>query len=389
MEAMACGTPWISTDAGALPETVGDARVLVPLGEAGHANSREVVEAMVAAALRVMRDPDHADILRTAGRARATELSWAPVAEQVAELARATIAKPRSVPAPAVARTKGLVAIATPVYGYLMHSMCTRSLMMTITRLRDDGYEAHWLTVSTSSIRQGRNLLAASFLAMPEATHIMWVDADVSFPGDAVSRLVAHDLPMVAGLYPFKRLPPEFAIHLARDDQGHTRRLPSGAVEATEVPGGFVLVKREVYLALMEAFPERAALCAPAPEPGRQIMAHAPWSFDFYSEHVDRGLLVSEDYAFCRLWRSIGGTVWVDLSIRLTHYGMHGFAGDPMELFAPETLASEAARAPQPAQLPWTSAWSGLACRSQHLVHRWRGAASVRESGCIRRQSIC
>ena len=33
MEAMACGAVWISTDAGALPQTVGDGGVLVPLGE--------------------------------------------------------------------------------------------------------------------------------------------------------------------------------------------------------------------------------------------------------------------------------------------------------------------------------------------------------------------
>ena len=34
MEAMACGLPWISTDRGALPETVGGAGLLVPLNGA-------------------------------------------------------------------------------------------------------------------------------------------------------------------------------------------------------------------------------------------------------------------------------------------------------------------------------------------------------------------
>ena len=40
-EAMSCGTPVISTTAGALPEVVGDAGVLIPPG-----NTRAIVEAV-------------------------------------------------------------------------------------------------------------------------------------------------------------------------------------------------------------------------------------------------------------------------------------------------------------------------------------------------------
>src|SRR5207344_2221804 len=71
MEAMACGLPWISTDAGALPETVGDAGVIVPLHGAAHAGDGDVPERLAAEALRVMRDPPHAEQLRAAGLHRA------------------------------------------------------------------------------------------------------------------------------------------------------------------------------------------------------------------------------------------------------------------------------------------------------------------------------
>ena len=43
---------------------------------------------------------------------------------------------------------------------------------------------------------------------------------------------------------------------------------------------------------------------------------------------------MSEDYGFCRLWRSIGGRVWVDPAIQLAHIGHHIYTGDPMELFS-------------------------------------------------------
>src|SRR5690242_19276814 len=63
-ECMACGLPWISTDAGALAETVGDAGVIVPLRGAAHAAAGDVPERLAAEALRVMHDPAHAERLR-------------------------------------------------------------------------------------------------------------------------------------------------------------------------------------------------------------------------------------------------------------------------------------------------------------------------------------
>ncbi|WP_082523256.1 glycosyltransferase family 4 protein [Geodermatophilus sp. Leaf369] len=64
IEAMACGTPLVATDAGALPEVVGDAAVQVPAGD---------VDALAAALARVLDDPALQRHLGTAGRARVLE----------------------------------------------------------------------------------------------------------------------------------------------------------------------------------------------------------------------------------------------------------------------------------------------------------------------------
>ena len=87
MEAMACGLPWISTDAGALPETVGDAGVLVLLNGAAHAADGDVPARLAAAALAVMGDAAFADRLRAAGLKRAATLGWAGVADQLSAAA--------------------------------------------------------------------------------------------------------------------------------------------------------------------------------------------------------------------------------------------------------------------------------------------------------------
>jgi glycosyltransferase involved in cell wall biosynthesis len=67
-EAMACGTPVISTTGGALPEVVGDAGVLVPPGNA---------EALAAAIKQLLNDKQSQQRMSEAGRRRVKEkFNW-------------------------------------------------------------------------------------------------------------------------------------------------------------------------------------------------------------------------------------------------------------------------------------------------------------------------
>jgi hypothetical protein len=45
----------------------------------------------------------------------------------------------------------------------------------------------------------------------------------------------------------------------------------------------------------------------------------------------DSGRYLSEDYAFCRRWRDMGGKIWVDLDCKLVHLGQHLFGGELAE----------------------------------------------------------
>lgn len=79
IEAMVCGTPVVSSDAGALPEVIGEAGMLFPSGEA---------DALAIALERVLDDTEYADHLRSLGYERATQFSWAKSAAQTLDVYR-------------------------------------------------------------------------------------------------------------------------------------------------------------------------------------------------------------------------------------------------------------------------------------------------------------
>ena len=79
IEAMAAGAPVVSSDGGALPETVGEAGVLFPAGD---------VSACARAVQALLADADRRERLRRLGRERAQRFRWDRVVTRYLELYR-------------------------------------------------------------------------------------------------------------------------------------------------------------------------------------------------------------------------------------------------------------------------------------------------------------
>ncbi len=82
VEAMACGTPVVASDRGAIPEVVGDAALLPDPTD---------VDALVEAMRRALEDGDLRRELRARGLARAARYSWDRAAEQTLDVYEAVV----------------------------------------------------------------------------------------------------------------------------------------------------------------------------------------------------------------------------------------------------------------------------------------------------------
>jgi teichuronic acid biosynthesis glycosyltransferase TuaG len=138
--------------------------------------------------------------------------------------------------------------------------------MQDLITLRDfcqaAGLPVDVLIVEQEASHTARNLLTRRALDSA-ATHLLWIDADMSFPRDALLRLLAHRLPIVGGLYFNRRAPfhPQLLrkqpADRAMDDvpmaycydwQREVSRDGAGALFRVDATGaGFLLVERRVF----------------------------------------------------------------------------------------------------------------------------------------------
>jgi len=234
--------------------------------------------------------------------------------------------------------------IATPAYGATVATNYTSSMIQFATASQAKGLQISIVFKSDSLITRCRNIFVAEFLAAPSFTHLFWIDADIGFAPDAAFRLLLADRDVVAGVYPLKHefLPDQgIPRPMSRDEFENFRtRYPVGTgsgeefnlavdsdgfMELAEVATGFLLIKRQVFVDLMQKYPELR--CAPE----HSISAAADkLYYRFFDVLVDpvSNRHLPEDYAFCHRWRAIGGKVHADARSKLTHFGARLWTGD-------------------------------------------------------------
>jgi len=203
----------------------------------------------------------------------------------------------------------------TPCYGGQITEVCFSSyLQWTIMALQNNlDFQIDTLS-NESNVNRARNSCAAKFLA-GDATHLMFVDADIQFNPTDIVKLVAHDKDIVGGIYPQKTLPPKMVVNTL--DNG---KREGDMVEVGTLGTGFMLIKRHVFQQMIAAGATKYtdAIGLNSLENNNQ--------YDFFNCTIDsNGRYLTEDWSFCRKWRELNGQIWADITIALTHVGYYRF----------------------------------------------------------------
>jgi hypothetical protein len=238
------------------------------------------------------------------------------------------------------------VFLATPCYG----GQCTTGYLSSMFYLSKAMHEINLQNtlatcINESLITRARNRLVKLFLDT-DCTHLMFIDADISFNPLDVIRLLMHNKELVCASYPMKGLMLQnligkifdnaediekalhnYVINLAKEDQAKFKdnqgpvriNTENGLVEIMDAGTGFMCIKREVIEKMIKAYPETAYI---SEEDNREWHA----LFDCI---IDNGRYLSEDYTFCRRWQKIGGKVWLDPDVTLDHIGTYTYKGSP------------------------------------------------------------
>jgi hypothetical protein len=143
-----------------------------------------------------------------------------------------------------------------------------------------------------------------------KCTHTLWLDTDMRFPKNTISRLLAHDTDIVAANYAKRRSPTEPISAKLRDDameeskvyRVYTEADSTGLEEVDYTGMGVMLVKSHVYEKMQE-----------------------PWFAIPWNETVKD--FMGEDVFFCRRARDSGFKTYIDhdLSKEIAHIGSFEF----------------------------------------------------------------
>ncbi len=246
--------------------------------------------------------------------------------------------------------TKPFVIIGTPCFGGLVTHGYMNSVVTLMDRAAGLGFRVGLkLLANDALVTRARAAIVAAMLDQPEATHLLFIDADISFPPEQVARLLALDRDMVAATYPVKSidwdaiparhvnnqepLAEAGLVYVGKLCEGASAKSEAGFATADYAGTGFLLIKRAALLKMIAAHPEakyRAVQSFP-PSPGSD---HLYALFDCVID--EQGTYLSEDYAFCRRWRKLGGEIWLDRTSMLTHTGPYSFPGNAASRFKNE-----------------------------------------------------
>lgn len=252
------------------------------------------------------------------------------------------------------------ICLLTPCYGGMCYTSYTSSLITTQTMCNQFQIPLTIMFCSNESlVTRARNNLVARALSKPDITHVLFVDADITWnPTDVLQLLLAHKM-VVGGIYPKKKLRwdrlseslercqkkhaesphyrntpfsqsleealVDYNINVASPNETKTElSVVQNIAEVHHIPCGFMMIRREALETMQKAFPSTKY----TDDTSNLTPTEQPFAYALFDCDVMDGHYLSEDWLFCERWKKMGGKVHAHISLSLSHSGYYTFAGN-------------------------------------------------------------
>jgi hypothetical protein len=219
--------------------------------------------------------------------------------------------------------------VATPAYGGLMNYTYVMSIinlerMCVAKNIRLEFY----FVANESLIQRARNLCAHQFLSNQDATHLLFIDADIQFDPNDIMRMIEADVDLIGGIYAKKHINWD-RINIDNIEQVRQSMKPlvdgasppvdlssideKGLAEAMWLATGCMLIKRNVFDTIRKS------------DDSRWITTYDKPVYAYFDCMLWNGNYLSEDFYFCQRWKDLGGKVYAATWVKTTHFGTFGF----------------------------------------------------------------
>jgi len=232
--------------------------------------------------------------------------------------------------------------IATPAYGQIFYSPYVESVIKLTRAVHQNRWDFGFRSISYAEISESRNFLLTHWIDKTDASHILFIDADMGFEAQLIADMVAFDKPVVGVAYPKRKIdlqrvatlagagePPDRAITKAHEfvlrplRKGGRPKIVNGFMEVEGCGAGILLIQRSCIETMLRRMPELSDEKAKKTSPITKDLDRLIRAFDIL--HVG-GLRLSEDYSFCHRWRNLcQGEIWVSVGHAITHVGLQEF----------------------------------------------------------------
>lgn len=243
------------------------------------------------------------------------------------------------------------VVVATPAFGEIFYTPYVQSLV----RFQSAAHKRNWtiqhMAMSYAHINESRNALITHWYDKTDASHLLFVDADMGFAPQLIFDMVALNKPVVGVIYTkcqvdlhrlttlaAKGEPPERAIARAHDfiirplRRRPPRRL-NGFVEVAGCGTGIMLIQRTTIATMLKTLPGISDATTSNASPLAAGLDRMIRVFDNIT--VDDTLLVN-DFAFCHRWQVLcKGELWARADQSVTHIGLHKFSASYADAAGP------------------------------------------------------